>query len=107
MHFEAQVLLLMEQASERIGAAWASRLLRYMGVATLSSDVSRATAELLLEIDVTQSRYWPAHQAHRTRRNAGTHEAQPVSEQDARASIEVVQAFWGELAKAERAKTLF
>lgn len=106
MHFEAQVLLVMERAADRIGTAWAARLLKHLGVATLSTDVSCATAELLLEIEVTQSRYWPAYQAHRKRRNTATHQAQPMSKQDARASIEVVQAFWGELAKAERSKTL-
>jgi HEPN domain-containing protein len=107
MHFEAQLRYLMERAAERAGTVWAGRLLKVMGVATLSSEVSRAAAELLLELDVTRSQFWPAYDAHRVRRNAVTHRAQQISANDARASIEVVQAFWAELAAVERAKTLF
>ncbi len=72
-----------------------------------SNDVSKAAAELLLQLDVTQQSLWPAYKLHLERRNAVVHKGVSIGKQEAQDSINTVQSFWAELAKAERPTTLF
>jgi hypothetical protein len=107
IHFELQLKLLLERASRRIGTKWAARLVNNRRVATLSNEISEASIQLLLGVDVTESEYWPEFKAHLSRRNAVVHEGRTMGPKEAEASIKVVQALWATLAQAERAATLF
>lgn len=107
IHFELQLRLLLERAAARAGNRWARRLVKNRRVAALANDVSKASVQLLLGIDVTESRHWPEFNAHLSRRNAVVHEGQSVGSKEAAASIRVVQALWAVLAEAERSSTLF
>jgi hypothetical protein len=107
IHFETQLRLLLERAATRANIRWATQLLKYQRVATLSNDVSKASVHLLLGLDVTQSPHWADFVAHLKRRNAVVHEGHAMGSKEAAASIRVVQALWSVLAEAERSSTLF
>lgn len=107
IHFELQLRLLLERAAHRTGTKWAARLVKNRRVATLANEISEASVQLLLGIDVTESQYWPEFKAHLSRRNAVVHEGRTMGPKEAEASIKVVQALWATLAQAERATTLF
>jgi hypothetical protein len=107
IHFELQLRLLVERAAHRAGTSWARRLVKNRRVAVLANDISEASVELLLGVDVTESRYWPEFKAHINRRNVVVHEGKSMGAKEAAASIKVVQALWAFLAQAERATTLF
>lgn len=102
MHLELQLRLLLERGVERASSRWARRLIKNRRVAALANDVSIATVQLLLGVDVTQTHQWPEFGAHLARRNAVVHEGLAVGPAEAKASIKVVQALWAELAQAER-----
>ncbi len=106
IHFEMQVRLLMERAAKRNGETWAKRLIKNSRAAMLANDVSKATAELLLQIDVTKQSFWPAYTVHLARRNAVVHEGKTMGKQEAQESINTVESMWAELAKVERPSTL-
>jgi hypothetical protein len=107
IHFETHVRLLMQRAAARHGSRWSRRLLEYSLVANFSTDVSKAAAELLLNIDVTQTPFWAAYERHRKRRNKAMHEGQEITKPEALESLRVVEAFWAELAKVELPTTVF
>lgn len=107
IHFELQLRLLLERAAHRSGTKWAARLVRNRRVATLANEISEASVQLLLGVDVTESQYWPEFKAHLSRRNAVVHEGRTMGPKEAEASIKVVQALWAHLAQVERATTLF
>lgn len=107
IHFELQVRLLLERAATRADNRWATRLVKNRRVAALANDVSKASVQLLLGMDVTESRHWPEFSAHLSRRNAVVHEGRSLGSTEAAASIKVVQAMWAVLAEAERSATLF
>ncbi len=107
MHFEIQLRLLLQRAAGRVDRPWATRLVKNRRAASLSSDVSVGTVELLLQIDVRALADWADFRAHLERRNAVAHTGLAVSSRDARASIKVVERLWATLAEAERATTLF
>jgi hypothetical protein len=102
IHFELQVRTLLRNAADRAQERWAQRFVDTRGVATLGTDQSLATVQLLLGEDVTQAPEWPAFRAHLTRRNAVVHEGQVVGRPEAAASIEVVRELWIRLANAAR-----
>ena len=91
MHFELQLRLLLKRAADRAGGKWARRLIKNRRAAMLGNDVSIATAELLLGVDVTQVSLWPEFSAHMSRRNVVVHEGRAVGSNEAAASIRVVQ----------------
>ncbi len=64
IHFELQVRLLLERAATRADNRWATRLVKNRRVAALANDVSKASVQLLLGMDVTESRHWPEFSAH-------------------------------------------
>ena len=107
IHFETQLRLLLERAATRANSRWAARLMNYQRVAALSNDVSKASVQLLLGIDVTQSQYWTEFAAHLKRRNAVVHEGRSMGSKEAASSITAVRALWAALAEAERSSTLF
>jgi hypothetical protein len=107
IHFELQLRLLLQRAANRSDRAWAKRLIKNRRVAALGNDVSKASVELLLGVDVTQSRHWPAFTAHLDRRNSIVHDGTHVGEEEAATSIRVIQALWAWLAEEERSGRLF
>lgn len=107
IHFELQLRLLLQRAAARLDRAWAKRLVRNRRVAALGNDISKASVELLLGVDVTQSRHWPPFTAHLERRNAIVHDGTHVGKKEAAASIRVVQALWAWLSEEERSGRLF
>ena len=102
IHFEVQVLTMLEQAAAASGSQWAKRLLRVRGVAGLNTEFSKATVELLLGVDLTQVPEWPRFREHLERRNAIVHRGSAVDRDAAAASVVVVQALWIRLAHAAR-----
>jgi hypothetical protein len=107
IHFELQLRLLLERAAVRADNRWACRLTKNRRVTALGNDVSQASVQLLLGVDVTESQFWPGFKAHLQRRNLVAHEGASMGSNEASASIKVVQALWAQLAEAERSWRLF
>lgn len=81
---------------------WVARLLKDKRIAELKRDVSFATIEVLLGVDVTQIAEWRRFQDHVERRNDVIHKGQTVDKQHAEESVRVVQQLWARLAEAAR-----
>jgi len=102
VHFEAQLTALLREAAGERPLRWIARLLKDKRVAELKRDVSFATIEVLLGVDVTQIPEWSRFLNHVERRNDVIHKGQKVDEQHAEDSIRVVQQLWARLAEAAR-----
>ena len=102
IHFEAQLTALLQEAAGDQPLRWVARLLRDKRVAELKRDVSFATLEVLLGVDVTQASEWSRFQDHVERRNDVIHKGQTVDRHHAEESIRVVQQLWARLAEAAR-----
>jgi hypothetical protein len=77
---------------------WLEKNLRT--IAALNRDDSHAAVALLLETDLKASASWAEFQAHVIRRNALIHEGQAMKQEEAAASLRVVQEMWVLLADA-------
>ncbi len=102
VHFELQMRTLLRRAAERTDGQWAKRLMSRRGYATLNTDSSKATLEILLGVDPTGTPEWAEYSAHVTRRNGVVHEGQAVGNVDAGRSIAAVEALWTRLTQVAR-----
>lgn len=103
IHFERQLLTLLENAVEKDSPRWAKRLIKERGATQLKHRVSQATVQLLLGVDVTQLQpLWEPFLRHLDLRNQIVHAGAAATEEQARESIDVVIAFWVKLADAAR-----
>lgn len=102
IHFEAQLSALLREAAGNQPLRWVARLLKDKRVAELKRDVSFATIEVLLGVDVTQIAEWNRFRDHVERRNDVIHKGQTVDRHHAEESIRVVQQLWARLAEAAR-----
>jgi HEPN domain-containing protein len=102
IHFEAQLTALLREAAGDQPLRWIARLLKDRGIAELKREVSFATVEVLLGVDVTQVAEWNRFRNHVERRNDVVHKGQTVDKHHAEESIRVVQQLWARLAAAAR-----
>ena len=102
IHFEAQLTALLREATGDQPLRWIARLLKDKRVAELRRDVSFATIDVLLGVDVTQIPEWSRFRDHVERRNDVIHKGQTVDKHHAEESIRVVQHLWARLAEAAR-----
>lgn len=102
IHFEAQLTALLHESAGDQPMRWVARLLKDKRIAELKRDVSFATIEVLLGVDVTQIAEWRRFQDHVERRNDVIHKGQTVDKQHAEESVRVVQQLWARLAEAAR-----
>lgn len=102
IHFEAQLTALLRETAGEQPLRWVARLLKDKRIAELNRDVSFATIEVLLGVDVTQIAEWSRFRDHIERRNDVVHKGQAVERHHAEESIRVVQQLWARLAEAAR-----
>lgn len=102
IHFEAQLTALLHEAAGDQPLRWIARLLKDKRIAELKRDVSFATIEVLLGVDVTQIAEWSKFRDHVERRNDVIHKGQTVDRHHAEESVRVVQQLWAGLAQAAR-----
>lgn len=102
VHFELQVRTLLRRAAEKTEGHWAKRPISRRGYATLNTDFSKATLEVLLGIDPTETPEWAEYSAHVTRRNGVVHEGQDIGNIEAGRSIAAVEALWIRLTEVTR-----
>lgn len=102
IHFESQLTALLREAAGDQPLRWVVRLLKDKRIAELKRDVSFATLEVLLGVDVTQAAEWGRFRDHVERRNDVIHKGQTVDKHHAEDSVRVVQQLWARLAEAAR-----
>lgn len=102
IHFEAQLTALLREAAGDQPLRWIARLLKDKRIAELKREVSFATVEVLLGVDVTQTAEWSRFRDHVERRNDVIHKGQTVDKHHAEESIRVVQQLWARLAETAR-----
>ena len=102
IHFEAQLTALLQEAAGDQPLRWVARLLKDRRIAELKRDVSFATLEVVLGVDITQAPEWCKFRNHVERRNDVIHKGQTVDRHHAEESIRVVQQLWARLAEAAR-----
>jgi hypothetical protein len=93
IHFEVQLRELLGQSIGSEPARWSERLMKDRGVAELRRDVSLATVELLLGVDVTQLSEWKQFRDHIERRNDVVHRARQLKRPTQRNPLTLLDRF--------------